>query len=511
MRVLQLGTENWQKKYRIPKEITWCFKDPTSSKIFEKEHNKKNDRYHILIITNPIVLKEQTWHQLHALFPPYDVLIMPGIKAKLDETAQYFLKCKVAEEIKEDPQFLIDHLLIRYSWEQYGRRFPPSDLYLNRGAINRFKYTDSQHFQFTINSVNEWQTIGTYRHSFTLTQNKISQLWLEAEKGAIQLRLKLFIRDFYSDGNISNTVIVPISSSWAESVVPLPVSDDDRLMTIIVQAKGKGTIKIGPLHLSWFREGRGELVAGGRRIVNLKNFEEIVYYYNPGDLKPPLNVYFSGANWVSLFEGLGLFQKLGTPSLLFSDLRLEAGQYYDDLDGYVVKKIKEVIFATLKKLGFTNQQLLLNGASMGSYAALNIGATLQPYAINVDNPITQIGYIASRYPLERPFNYDTSLDVVKRLTDKSLFASPDQLNTRFWNRFNQADLSKTRVFVAYKKNDDYDRAIDHLKCSPAIKRALQFSYKGFLGRHTDNQVNSINWFSSRLKQVLKNDFNRSVE
>lgn len=514
MRVLQLGTKNWQKKYKIPKEITWCFKDPISSDVFEKENNKKDERYHLLIITSPIVLKKRTWQLLQVLLPPYDVLIMPGIKTKLDEAAQYFLKCKVAEEIKEDPQTLIDHLLIRYDSGQderwYSYRYSPTDMQINRNSVRKFNIVDSQHIQFNIKTATEWTTIGTYPYSFDLPKNKLVQFWLETDNRDIQFQLKLYFRALGYDGHVENTKTISVGSTSDESPVPISASSNTRLMTVILQAKGDGQVCLGPLHLSWFREGRGELATGGRRIVNMQNLEELAYYYNPGDLKPPLNVYFSGAEWSSGFEGLNLFQKLKAPALLFTDLRLEAGQFYDDPDGFMLKKIKEIIITTLNKLHFNTKQLILNGASMGSYAALNLGADLHPYVINVAKPITKIGYIASRVRLERPFNYETSLDIAKRLSGSSDFYKLDKLNRQFWEKFNCADLSNTRLFISYKKNDDYDQAITQLIASPAVQHALQFSFKGFSGRHIDGRED-INWFVSRLKQVLKNDFNRSVD
>ena len=83
-----------------------------------------------------------------------------------------------------------------------------------------------------------------------------------------------------------------------------------------------------------------------------------------------------------------------------------------------------------------------------------------------------------------------------------------KLDEKFWQEFDHSDLSKTRLFVGYMENDDYDDiAINKLKASPAVKTAKQFSFKGFPGRHNDNDAINA-WFVERLVYVLQNNFNR---
>ena len=42
----------------------------------------------------------------------------------------------------------------------------------------------------------------------------------------------------------------------------------------------------------------------------------MIYYFNPGDLKPPLAVYFSGYRSAEGFEGRGM---MGAWAVLFAD------------------------------------------------------------------------------------------------------------------------------------------------------------------------------------------------
>lgn len=506
MRVLQLGAENWADKYQVPNDIEWHFNDfPERQVVVNAKHNKN---YDVVIITDSIDFDKEKWTSLQKKVYPYNVLILPEIKDKLNDAGKYFLKCQVAEDIKEDPQTLIDHLKTRYFFQQFGLRFFPQNIILNQEVVKEYSFQDSAHMQVRIYSPDKWSTIGTYKYKLGLIHDHITKLWLEAQKENIDLRLKLFIRNPATDGDPTEVKTINICDSKNEAEVPVPVSNINKNMTVVLQAKGNGNLVIGVLHSRWSREGRGSIVTGGKRIVDLNRFEDIAYYFNPGDLKPPLNIYFSGANWSEAFQGLGLFRRVGAPALLFTDLRLEAGQYFDSPDHYMMEQIVKVIKETMEELHFDNSQIIVNGSSMGSYAALKIGAKLGAYMINVSKPIGSVGFVAGRTRLQRPDNYEAALDVAKRLTDSNRI-SLEELNDEFWDEFNSSDLSNTRVFVAYKENDDYDNAINKLKQSPAIQNAAQFSFKGFPGRHIDGN-DDIEWFTSRIKQVLKDDFGRKL-
>ena len=66
----------------------------------------------------------------------------------------------------------------------------------------------------------------------------------------------------------------------------------------------------------------GPIYNGGQR-YNDENGEEFIYYFNPGDLKPPLNVYFSGYRSLEGFEGYFMMNSLDAPFLLIGDLELK--------------------------------------------------------------------------------------------------------------------------------------------------------------------------------------------
>ncbi len=80
-------------------------------------------------------------------------------------------------------------------------------------------------------------------------------------------------------------------------------TSDSYYLSVSVQVKGQGIVKIHSTHRQ-SHLGYGDLLIGGNRVVD-KNREELIYYFHPGDLKPPLNIYFSGYRPAEGFEDTG--------------------------------------------------------------------------------------------------------------------------------------------------------------------------------------------------------------
>lgn len=512
MRVLQLGKENWRKKYKIPKSLEWHFNDfPEPKVIIPGKGVKPVKGYNVVLITGPCALTADNWQKLQWLVSPYDVLYNPATYSQLDGKAKSFLRMQAAQEIKTDPQNLINHLPEIYYPGQSGIRIPPQNFLFNETNVKEFSFIDSDHVQLEVNSADHWTNLGSYQNSIYLDAGKSFDFWLEIQPANVKIRLRFYTHTAAGDGNPAEDHVLKLGpSSSREWHLPLPVSDNNRYVSVSLEAKGKGQICLGVLHYRWSREGQGVFFPGGRRIVNLQKREDIAYFFNPGDLKPPLNVYFSGARSLEGFEAFPLFRYLHAPSLLFTDMRLEIGQFYDDFDQFMGEQIKKIILEKLATLHFGPQQLIMNGISMGTYGALKYGAELGAYMINVAKPLGDLGYIATRFPLQRPDEFDTILNIDQQINHNLSPKGLHELDERFWQDFNRQDLSRTRLFVGYMKNDDYDnRAIGLLQKSPAVKKSVQFSYKGFMGRHNDNP-SVTRWFIARLRQVLEKDFNRKL-
>lgn len=324
-------------------------------------------------------------------------------------------------------------------------------------------------------------------------------------KANVKVRLRFFIQEDGGDGNLANNYLLDFSENNEEQLLPLKPADMRRFTSASIEVMGKGQVTIGMLHSRWSRAGKGEFLPGGRRLIDPATGADIAYYFNPGDLRPPLHVYFSGARELEGFEAYPLFRRNHTPTLLFTDPRLAVGQFYTG--EAIESQIKATIIATLKKLGFNRQQLVMNGISMGTYPAIKLGAQLSAYAINVAKPTVNLGQVALRARLERPDEFDTIFDIDRQLVSSLTSEQLEQLDTKFWKLMNQTDLTKTRIYVGYMKNDDYDNlAIKRMQENAAIQNARLFVRKGFPGRHNDNNA-VVQWFVSRLVEI-NNAFGR---
>ncbi|PTK05053.1 accessory Sec system protein Asp2, partial [Mammaliicoccus sciuri] len=159
-----------------------------------------------------------------------------------------------------------------------------------------------------------------------------------------------------------------------------------------VKARGNGTVHLGPIHKRWSRLDMGQFLLGGSRFVDSQR-QEFIYYFHPGDMIPPLNVYFSGYRTAEGFEGYYMMKRMNALFLLIGDPRVEGGSFYIGLSEYE-QGIINVIDETLEKLNFKSHELILSGLSMGSFGALYYGAQLNPQAIIVGKPLVNIGTIA---------------------------------------------------------------------------------------------------------------------
>ena len=103
MRVLQLGNDNWEKKYTIPEDMEWHFNDFSFE---EKKATKKKwiKCYYVILFNGKTNLISDQLKKLKNLVSPYHVLYSSNLNTELDDHEKYFLKSIAAQKIKEEPQ-----------------------------------------------------------------------------------------------------------------------------------------------------------------------------------------------------------------------------------------------------------------------------------------------------------------------------------------------------------------------------------------------------------------------
>ena len=129
----------------------------------------------------------------------------------------------------------------------------------------------------------------------------------------------------------------------------------------------------------------------------------------------------------------------------------------------------------------------------------------------VGKPLASIGDVASNERLYRPGGFPTSLDVLKYIGGGVDRDAINNLNEKFWSKFDKTDWGKSRFVLSYMIEDDYDGTayntlISHLKVA-----GVQVYGKGIHGRHNDATGDIVGWFRSQYDKILFEDFGRGGE
>lgn len=343
----------------------------------------------------------------------------------------------------------------------------------------------------------------TWPYNIALNQRS-KKIWLEfSHDSSVSISMlistfqsgtsKILKEDVYSEEEIKKGISINYKPSYSNLSVSLLV-------------EGKGVLKVGPLHYRDSRHQYGEFILGGKKIEDQNN-QEIFYFFNPGDLQPPLNVYFSGYRSAEGFEGFFMMKRLGAPFLLITDPRLEGGSFYmgsKELEEKLVKVIQE----KLDYLHFSNEQLILSGLSMGTYGALYYASQVNPSYVIVGKPLVNVGDIAANERIIRPGEFGTSLDILKSLAGGLSPENIEQLNQRFWKAFKSSNFSHTDFIITYMKNDDYDNNAYEDLLDYLSQKDSSIIGKGLIGRHNDNSPGINQWFLKQYERVLKEKFQR---
>lgn len=296
-----------------------------------------------------------------------------------------------------------------------------------------------------------------------------------------------------------------------QGAVYIDLGKGNEYVSIGVLARGKGILRLGNIHLGFAPKDGSVSQVGGRKLIDKDDMNgAIFHYFNPGDMKPPLAVYFSGYRPAEGFEGRFMMGNFGCPFMLIHDPRLEGGAFYMGSRSFE-QEVAELIKEKMKLLGFNKSQLILSGLSMGTYGALYYGSKLEPGYIIVGKPLVHLGDIMVNERINRRGGFPTSYDVQLQHQHDLSLKSAQEFNERFWKVFRKADFTNTHFIFAYMKQDDYD-PLAFPKCFQYLRGYYPFTkimYKGFEGRHTDPST-ANEWFIKQYGNVLEENFGRVV-
>lgn len=495
IQVLQLGSKDWSLIYPLAGSVNWTY--------MERVINVPRTPYDLVFIDRG--LYEEEIPLLQKATKAYTLYVTSGIF--MSSSMKEYFACKKGKFIQQDqvPNFL-SHEIRNYFPKPYGEKFNFNNLAIAQGFQGSIEWNG--HYSVTVEGEYgpELSQIAYWRNNIPIFEGQAIDFWLEYEKDET-VEIALEITQFRG-GSISE-----VQQKWHFSQQDLEqiVVADNQLPTgpvfISLLAKGQGRLKIVALHDRYSRRGHGLFLPGGERYVTSKR-EEIFYYFDPGDRKPPLNVFFSGYKTMQGFEGYYMMRSMGTPFLLIAEPRLTGGCFYMGDEEYEEAYVN-IIRGYMKELGFTSKNVIMSGLSMGSFGALYYGCDIRPDAIIVGKPLVSIGDVAQNERIHRPGGFPTSLDVLNYLGEGMDEEATERLNSKFWDKFDCADLGETKLIASYMIEDDYDthaytELLSHLKTS-----GVQIYGKGIHGRHNDATGEIVNWFRYQYKKILFEDFNRS--
>lgn len=401
-------------------------------------------------------------------------------------------------------EFINEDIHLFYSYT-YGEKYDPHSLSISQSFKGSVFWNGFSGVELEGDYGHDYYQIAYWRGNIPVFKDQSIDFWLEYEKDdSVSIQLKI---EQFQSGSLST-----LQNRWIfseedlESIICITNEKTDGPVFVSLLAKGKGKLKIVGLHDRHSRKEYGSFLPGGIRKVTSKR-EEVFMYFDPGDMKPPLNVYFSGYKTQEGFDGFYMMRSMEAPFLLISESRLEGGAFYlgdKEYENLIVSGIQDC----LNQLGFDRSQLILSGLSMGTFGALYNGCKLRPHAILLGKPLASLGDIACNERISRPGGFPTSLDVLSKNCGDMSERSMDVLNHRFWDLFDQTDWSQTKFIISYMLEDDYDMTAYDRLISHIDDIGVEIIGKGVHGRHNDDTYSIVAWFKNQYDGILKSDFGR---
>ncbi|MDF7668332.1 accessory Sec system protein Asp2 [Lactobacillus sp. ESL0703] len=437
--------------------------------------------------------------------------IIYSSQAKLSGKVQRLLDLRGAFKLDfgtdlSNLQFTLNHYF-------YGRgegyRITLSEFVLQKQFMANAKLVGNNYYDLKVAATHGWTKLGELRHSVYLPLEMDEDIIIEFQQlGSVELKVEAVCFSLNQ-----SKIIGRFSKSGKElHDGKLVIAGLKEATYFILQfyVRGEGNLHLGYIHIRRSLGKYGNIVLGAKTVNDDRHLSgDIAYLFNAGDLKPPLNVIFSGYHTAESFEGYRMMKNLQAPFLLISDLRYEGGGFYIGSDHFE-QKVLAVIKSYLKKLNFTNQDLVLSGMSMGTYGAMYYGSQLNPGAIVIAKILLNIGTIAGNISIERPEDFRCASDLVLINEGANDKAAQKRMNDHMWRKLANSCFTNTTFALGYMENDDYDpNAFTELR-EFLVKRNPQVHLlsKGFPGRHNDDTPSIANWFVRQVGKTLKNKYQR---
>ncbi|WP_154838176.1 accessory Sec system protein Asp2 [Staphylococcus sp. Marseille-Q1834] len=511
-RILQVGGKDLEPLFDNKKNVEWDYLDDTLFQ-FESGYIEAVQEiidaygdFDLVFVQSPY--SQPLMKLLQLVSTPHNTVIDYHVWTSEFEN-ETLVRTKMIKKIEYKTEEELHNKLLAVTFPgQYGDRISPIKAIVKPHFQGEYWYEGNTALVIEGDFGQSFKPLVTWTQHLVNDQEKVNEIWPEYEiDGNVEIEYTLRITPNGSIDFPNQTL--RFEHQDLKEPIQLPRLPYQANVSVSLKAKGAGKIKLGAIHKRWSRLEMGQFIMGGKRFADAHR-KEFIYYFNPGDMKPPLNVYFSGYRSAEGFEGYFMMNKMDAPFILIGDPRLEGGAFYLGSDTFE-KGIIDVIRNAIEFLNFKPNDLILSGLSMGSFGALYYATELEPAAVVVGKPLLNVGSIADNMKLLRPNEFGTANDVLLANEGSISQADIDQLNTRFWEKIKNSNLSKTTFAIAYMQHDDYD-ATAFQALSPVLSqhRAHVMS-RGVPGRHNDDTPTITNWFVNFYNIILKDQFGRDSD
>lgn len=449
------------------------------------------------------LVADDEWEVLQDHVDAYRVVAFEQVRPQTAGGGNFFRQKQVKQIKTLSPDQACEWLKLHLFDGQSGIRMDIQNFVINNWYQGPLHYHGSYAVKLAGDFGPAYRPLGSFTYSFW--QDKPIHLWPEFIKGpGVHLRITIYEFKYFGHEVIYQHTF---DETELDEVLEVPIKAVNGHVCISYEVKGAGELTIGTLHSRWSRQGWGYFLPGGERILN-PDRGEVMVYFNPGNLRPPLNIYFSGYRTLEGFEAYNMMRDLQHPFMLITDTRLDGGAFYLE-DQATQDALIDRIKKALAWLGFKDDQVVFSGLSMGTTGALYYGSFFKPAAFILGKPIINLGQMALSE--KQRFNaFPTSLDLL-RLYQRYLGAdqATDDVIKKFdqiiLRRFQTVDLSKSKFMVAYMKQDDYDQAayqslIECLEQQPVFPYLIS---RGFNGYHTEQMGPVSSWFKHQFHELMQ--------
>lgn len=251
---------------------------------------------------------------LRTRLDPYRILATPAALAQATSPVakEYLRSHQPFTSPTDDQPAMLNWVHTRLYSGQQGYKLQISDLQFSRWYQGPIDYQGFDHVTVTGDFGSAFRPLAIYRWGALVDPNRTIKMWPEFAKDP-SVELRYVVSEVVQTQPDTVTRRRVFTGAALEHELALVGAPTYSLLNVTVEVRGTGKLQLGPVHCRWSRFELGEFFPGGERLVDPTDRGDLLFYFNPGDLRPPLNIYFSGFRPAEGFEAFYMMRSMRAP------------------------------------------------------------------------------------------------------------------------------------------------------------------------------------------------------